>query len=159
MKMIKRLGSLAALLLAMGLLCGCGLLNNEYVSIKDYTPSVQEESSDDGKVTVKNFSALKQALLKMAYAGKTEGTIVFDAAYDGDTTADMASACWQVRTQDALCAYCVENMAYEINKIVTISEASVYISYSDVSEAAGAIRHLAFSSGIDDIIRDAFSEG
>lgn len=159
MKMMKRLGALAALLLAMGLLCGCGLLNNEYVSIKDYTPSVQEESSDDGKVTVKNFSALKQALLKMAYAGKTEGTIVFDAAYDGDTTADMASACWQVRTQDALCAYCVENMAYEINKIVTISEASVYISYSDVSEAAGAIRHLAFSSGIDDIIRDAFSEG
>ena len=157
--MMKRLGALAALLLAMGLLCGCGLLNNEYVSVKDYSPSVQEESSDDGKVTVKNFSALKQALLKMAYAGKTEGTIVFDAAYDGDTTADMASACWQVRTQDALCAYCVENMAYEINKIVTISEASVYISYSDVSEAAGAIRHLAFSSGIDDIIRDAFSEG
>ncbi len=159
MKMMKRLGALAALLLAMGLLCGCGLLNNEYVSIKDYSPSIQEESSDDGKVTVKNFSALKQALLKMAYAGKTEGTIVFDAAYDGDTTADMASACWQVRTQDALCAYCVENMAYEINKIVTINEASVYISYSDVSEAAGAIRHLAFSSGIDDIIRDAFSEG
>ena len=157
--MMKRLGALAALLLAMGLLCGCGLLNNEYVSIKDYTPSVQEESSDDGKVTVKNFSALKQALLKMAYAGKTEGTIVFDAAYDGDTTADMASACWQVRTQDALCAYCVENMAYEINKIVTINEASVYISYSDVSEAAGDIRHLAFSSGIDDIIREAFSEG
>ena len=157
--MMKRLGALAALLLAMGLLCGCGLLNNEYVSIKDYSPSIQEESSDDGKVTVKNFSALKQALLKMAYAGKTEGTIVFDAAYDGDTTADMASACWQVRTQDALCAYCVENMAYEINKIVTINEASVYISYSDVSEAAGAIRHLAFSSGIDDIIRDAFSEG
>ena len=159
MKMIKRLGALAALLLAMCLLCGCSLLNNEYVSIKDYSPSIQEESSDDGKVTVKNFSALKQALLKMAYAGKTEGTIVFDAAYDGDTTADMASACWQVRTQDALCAYCVENMAYEINKIVTINEASVYISYSDVSEAAGAIRHLAFSSGIDDIIRDAFSEG
>lgn len=157
--MMKRLGALAALLLAMGLLCGCGLLNNEYVSVKDYTPSVQEESSTDGKVTVKNFSALKQALLKMAYAGKTEGTIVFDAAYDGDTTADMASACWQVRTQDALCAYCVENMAYEINKIVTINEASVYISYSDVSEAAGDIRHLAFSSGIDDIIREAFSEG
>ena len=157
--MMKRLGALAALLLAMVLLCGCGLLNNEYVSVKDYTPSVQEESSTDGKVTVKNFSALKQALLKMAYAGKTEGTIVFDAAYDGDTTADMASACWQVRTQDALCAYCVENMAYEINKIVTINEASVYISYSDVSEAAGDIRHLAFSSGIDDIIREAFSEG
>ena len=86
MKMMKRLGALAALLLAMGLLCGCGLLNNEYVSVKDYSPSIQEESSDDGKVTVKNFSALKQALLKMAYAGKTEGTIVFDAAYDGDTT-------------------------------------------------------------------------
>ena len=137
--MLKRI---LATTLALMLLCGCALLNNEYVSVKDYTPSVQEESSTDGKVTVKNFSALKQALLKMAYAGKTEGTIVFDAAYDGDTTADMASACWQVRTQDALCAYCVENMAYEINKIVTINEASVYISYSDVSEAAGDIQHL-----------------
>ena len=50
-------------------------------------------------------------------------------------------------------------MAYEINKIVTINEASVYLSYSVVSEAAGAIRHLAFSSWIEDIIRDAFSEG
>ena len=33
MKMMKRLGALAALLLAMGLLCGCGLLNNVFVSI------------------------------------------------------------------------------------------------------------------------------
>lgn len=71
--MMKRLGALAALLLAMGLLCGCGLLNNEYVSIKDYTPSVQEESSDDGKVTVKNFSALKQALLKMGLCRQDRG--------------------------------------------------------------------------------------
>ncbi len=159
MKMTKRLGALAVILPVIGLLCGCSLLNSEYVSVKDYSPSVQEESSTDGKVTVTNFSALKQALLNMAYAGETEGTIIFDAAYDGDTTADMASACWQVRTQDALCAYCVENMAYEINKIVTINEASVFISYSDVSEAAGDIRHLAFSSGIDEIISEAFSAG
>lgn len=73
MKMMKRLGALAALLLAMGLLCGCGLLNNEYVSIKDYTPSVQEESSDDGKVTVKNFSALSRRCSRWPMPARPRG--------------------------------------------------------------------------------------
>ena len=149
----------AALALFVCQLSGCSLFDTEYVSVKDYSPSPQEQSVSGERVNVKNFQALKQALLSMAYAGQTEGTIVFDSAYEGDTTGDMASACWQVRTQDALCAYCVENIAYELNKIVTINEASVYISYSDVSESAGDIRHLSFSSGVDDIIREAFSTG
>ena len=149
----------AVLALCVCQLSGCALLDTEYVSVKDYIPSPQEQSVSGERLNVKNFQALKQALLSMAYAGQTEGTIVFDSAYEGDTTGDMASACWQVRTQDALCAYCVENIAYELNKIVTINEASVYISYSDVSESAGDIRHLSFSSGVDDIIREAFSTG
>ena len=119
------------LLLAL-LLGGCSAFAKEYVSVQDYTPNTQEQSTPDGKVLVRSPPGLRQAILNMAYAGQTEGSIVFDAAYEGDTTEDMASACWAVRTQDALCAYCVENIAYELNKIVTIHEASVYISYSDV---------------------------
>lgn len=149
----------AALLLLCLPLCGCEHSEQEYVSVKEYNTGVQESKSGDGRVTVKSFSALKQALLEMAYAGETEGTIVFDASYEGDTTEDMGSACWQVRTQDALCAYCVENMSYELNKIVTINEATVYISYSKVSESAGAIRRLSFTTGIDDIITEALKEG
>ena len=139
-------GALIALLPTICLLAGCSPFTREYVSIHDYVPTVQETRSTDEKITVRNYNALRQALLNMAYAGETEGSIVFDAAYEGDATEDMASACWAVRTQDALCAYCVENIAYDLNKIVTISEASISISYSRKTETPENIRHIAFSS-------------
>ena len=139
-------------------LCGCGFSNNEYLVIENYVPSTQEQSSEDGKVVVKNYAGLRSALLDMAYAGQSEGSIVFDSSYDGDTTEDMASACWTVRTQDALCAYCVENIAYELNKIVTINEANVYISYSDVTVKAEDISHMSFSSGAENVLKKSMLE-
>lgn len=158
--MLKRLTSgllTAALILT---LCGCaGIYEKEYISVSEYSPPVQESGKSDGKVTVKNFAALKQALLGFAYAGETEGVIVFDQSYEGDTTADMASACWQVRTQDALCAYCVENIAYELNKIVTINEASVYISYSAYGKPPEEIQHLSYSTGVAERLRAAMEQG
>ena len=153
----SRLSILLCLCFAL-LLCGCGTSNNEYLVIEDYVPSVQEQSSGDGKIVVKNYAGLRKALLDMAYAGMTEGSIVFDSAYDGDTTEDMASACWTVRTQDALCAYCVENIAYELNKIVTINEANVYISYSDVTVRPEDISHMSFSSGAETVLKRSVLE-
>lgn len=153
--------ALASLLLLLALLAlpGCGAFQKEYVSIQDYSPPVQEPSGAEGRVSVRSLAGLRQALLNMAYAGQTEGTLVFDAAYDGDPTEDMASACWTVRTQDALCAYCVENIAYELNKIVTINEASVYISYSERSVSPQEVHRLAFSSEAETEILEAMRRG
>ena len=131
-------------------LCGCsGWFNKEYLSVKDYVPPVQENYSSKDKISVRNFTSLRQALLRFAYAGESEGRIVFDASYDGDPLEDLASACWQVRTQDALCAYCVENIAYELTKIVTTNEATVYYSYSNFCESADNIVHLPYSYGVE----------
>ena len=64
-----------------------------------------------------------------------------------------------MRTQDALCAYCVENIAYELNKIVTINEASIYISYSGVTVSPDEIEHLSFSSEAETELLAAMSRG
>lgn len=158
--MWKKLSACIIALAAAVSLCGCGsVFYKEYVSVTDYEPPAQDAYAADGKVTVRNFAALKQALLSLAYSGETEGVIVFDQSYDGDTTEDMASACWQVRTQDALCAYCVENIAYELNKIVTINEASIYISYSDYGELPSEILHMSYSSGVPDMFKRALDAG
>ena len=152
----KKLWACVLALTAALLLCGCGgLYDKEYVSVSEYEPAAQQGIGSGDKITVKTFAALKQALLSCAYAGQTEGAIVFDQAYEGDTTEDMASACWQVRTQDALCAYCVENIAYELNKIVTINEASVYISYSQYAMSPEEILHMTYSSGVADELKTA----
>ena len=48
-------------------------------------------------------------------------------------------------------------MAYELNKIVTYYEATVYITYAESRAAVSDIVSLPYSSGITDIIRAAFA--
>ena len=158
--MKKKHAALLSLLLAAVLLCGCGsVFDKEYVAIDDYVPTVQDPAQSGERVTVRNFTALKQAIRTLVSNGETEGSIVFDAAYDGDTTEDMASACWQVRTQDALCAYCVSNIAYDLSRIVTYYEAKVYVSYATSGEEAESIIKLPYSTGLERLIESAFEQG
>jgi len=155
----KKVTSLLWCLTAASLLCGCSWLDKEYVSIHDYVASEEEQSITGSRITVHSFNALLSALLGMTYAGRTEGSIVFDPAYAGDTGEDMERACRILRTEDALCAYCVENISYEFNKIVTINEVNVTISYSKVSESPKRIVHLGFSSEAESAILEAFEKG
>ena len=137
----------------------CSMLEKEYVSIHDYMPSEQEPNVTGSRLTVHSASALKLALLSMAYEGRTEGTIIFDSSYEGDAAEDLENACWAVRTEDALCAYCVENISYDFNKIITINEADIRISYSKVSASPKQIVHLGFSSEAETAILNAMQRG
>jgi len=137
----------------------CSMLEKEYVSIHDYVPSEQEQSAGGGRLTVHSASALKLALLSLTYEGLTEGSIIFDPSYEGDAAEDLENACWAVRTEDALCAYCVENISYDFNKIVTINEADVHIRYSKVSASPKQIVHLGFSSEAESAILNAMQKG
>lgn len=141
-------------------LCGCGgMFDSEYVVVNDYVPAAQTGINSGDTISVSSFNELKQALLRMVAAGESESRLTFDQAYDGDVTADMASACWEVRTQDALCAYCVENIAYDLAQIVTYYEASVYISYSNMVPAAQDIVHMQYSTDVSEIIKRALEQG
>ena len=157
--MKKKIYSLLWSLTAACLLCGCSWLDKEYVSIHDYVFSEQEKNMTGSRFTVHSFNALTSALLGMVYEGRTEGSIVFDPNYEGDAGEDLDRACRILRTEDALCAYCVENISYEFNKIVTINEANVTFSYSKVSESPRRIVHLGFSSEAESAILNAFDRG
>ncbi len=152
-----------ALLLAAALglcLCGCGsVFDREYVVESAYIPAAQPGAGDSASISVDSFSKLKQTLLDMVSAGESERRLTFDTAYAGDVPADMASACWEVRTQDALCAYCVENIAYELSQIVTYYEATVTVSYSGMVPAARDILHLQYATGLEDVIKKAVEQG
>ena len=145
---------------ALLLLCGCGsVFEREYVYEGNYSPAPQNAGRDADKITVTSFAELRQALLDLALAGKAESTILFDQTYEGDATEDLASACWQVRTQDALCAYCVENIAYDLTHIVTYYEAKISITYSDMAKEVGDIVRLQYSTGVEEIIKTAIENG
>lgn len=157
---MKKPGLLIIILCTVCLvLSGCGFFDSEYMVVEDYAPTIQSDSIPEEKNKVHNISSLKQAISTIIINGETEGKIVFDQAYDGDPVTDMSKACWQVRTQDALCAYCVADISYELSKIVTYYEAKLNIGYTDYVENAGSIVELAFSTGIEAVIRQTLEDG
>ncbi len=145
----------AALLLA---LCGCGMFQEEYVVVGDYVPAEAPSRSEE-RITVTRLSELREALLEMVSAGETERSIAFDAGYAGEISEDIASACWQVRTQDALCAYCVENISYDLKKIVNYMEAHFSIRYSEAVCVPTEVLRRPYSSGIDELLREMIAAG
>ena len=148
------------LALACVMSAGCaGIYDKEYVVISDYEPSQQERASEEATIAVSNYAGLKKALRNLVSEGRTEGSFIFPVEYDGDLTNDMSSACWDVRTQDALCAYCVENISYEISRIVSYDEATVYITYSDSGIPFPEIKQLQYSLEIEDALKTALSAG
>lgn len=149
----------AAMMLSAALafsLCGCSsMFDKEYTEVKNYTPPVPEKTADTEKVTVRNFTALKKAIIDMVYQGESGGSLAFDPNYDGDAMKDIEEACWQVRTQNALCAYCVVNISYEISKIVSYYEAGITIDYAASAVPVSEIIQLPYAIGVEDILKEA----
>lgn len=152
---------LALLLAACALgLAGCGnLFDQEYLSVTDYEPPAQELPDTEGSITVRNASELSRALSGLINDGAEEGRVVFDAAYEGDVNADLASSCWQVRTRNALFAYCVESISYDVSKIVSHYEVNFLIRYTEAGQDRDSIVRLQLTSGLEDQLRSAISRG
>lgn len=150
---------LTAILLTAALafsLCGCGsVFDKEYWAVSDYVPPTQEKSDDTERITVRNFLSLKKSILDMVYMGATEGNIAFDPNYDGDALEDIEEACWQVRTQNALCAYCVVDITHETSKIVSYYETKIKISYAASAAPVSEIVQLPYVIGVEDILKNA----
>lgn len=152
MKRIKTV--LIILIIAVMLLSGCGLYNKEYVSVTDYVSPIQIHS-DENRIIVHNFNELKIAL--RAIVDRSRGTedsiIAFDQAYVGDPTADISLACKQTITENAFCAYCVEDISYDIYKVVTYYEATITVRYAETLN--NDIIRLSYSGQLKDYIADA----
>ena len=150
------------LLLAAGclLLCGCGnLFDREYLYISDYEPPVVENAPEEDGISVENLNELRQVLRSLLDQRAEEGRIVFDATYQGDVNEDIAAVCWQVRTQDALFAYCVENISYDVTRIVGHFEARFSIRYTEAGLDRDSIVQLQLTTGLEDRIREAIANG
>ena len=141
---------------ALLLLCGCGsLFEREYISVETYAPAEAAVAAADSDEVVKvhTYAQLQQALQNIVYTGSSEGIITFDPDYAGDEAEDLASATWQLRTEDALCAYCVDNISYELTQIITHSEASVHVSYGSVGYDVEDIVSRMYFTDIDTLVQ------
>lgn len=156
---MKKLISLILTVVTALSLCACGsIYNRDYLVIEEYIVDPQPTSATDS-VTVKRYNQLKNSIMELVLEGDRSGKIIFDTNYNGDPAEDMASACWELRSQNALCAYCVANIAYELSQIVTYYEANVNISYADVGIKVSDVAHLHYAYQIKELITEAMNAG
>ncbi len=159
---MKRRAIALLLTLCTLLLGGCGsLFDREYLSITDYEQPEQEpaEEAEDAGVSVKTLDDITLVLSGLIDERSSEGRIVFDPDYQGDVNADLASACWQIRTQDALCAYCVESISYDVSKIVSYYEAKITIHYTRAGNDPDSIVRLQLIPELEDELQEAIIRG
>lgn len=160
---MKRFLCLILILSMTAAFCGCGnirdIFEKEFVAVEDYSPPSQPDFSDDGRRTVADYTELYNALMSFVDTGLGEGIIVFPEKYNGDIGADLEKACLQIRLKDALCAYCVDNISYNLNKIFSICEAVVHLSYSKTGVPFNEIHRLLYPSGLEQIISESLENG
>ncbi len=150
------------LLLTSMLLSGCGFYDRTYVVETDYPLPSGNESLQGDSVQVSDIQQLREAIrlfVGSGRAGEHSHRVVFSSGYSGSPTEDMAAAIWQVRTEDALCAYCVENISYELRQIISSVEADISIAYSAGAAPVEEIISMTYATGLDDVIADVISAG
>ncbi len=140
-------------------LTGCSAFDKTFIVEMDYSLPEWDESRDESGITVTNLASLLDAIRSMVAEGVEEKTVLFYSSYQGNPMEDLASACWQVRTEDALCAYCVENIAYETAQILSFLEARLNVSYSRGALPVNEIISMPYVTELNDIIAEAISSG
>lgn len=142
------------------LLGGCrDWFEAEVVVETDYEPPRPAAESEDTAASVKSLEDIKELILNMVAEGEGQRSFVFDPAYPGDLSTDLSTACWQVRTQDALCAYCVENIAYDVSRVRNSYEGSVSVSYSEAAGDVESIVQLPFAVDAQEPLCGAMRSG
>ena len=84
---------------------------------------------------------------------ETERVLVF-GDYSGIIADDLSSACWEVRSNTAIGAYCVESITYETEQVVAYCEADVTITYKRTAAEVKSIYSVQTRNSILDSVVD-----
>lgn len=140
---------LAAVLLTLG---GCGsIFEQEYWSAHPYEEP--ENTDADDTTEIHNYTGLLRALNAMVAGYETERVLVF-GDYSGIIGDDLATACWEVRSNTAIGAYCVESITYETEQVVAYCEADVTITYKRTADEVKSIYSAQTRNGIIESVVD-----
>ena len=126
------------IVLQCAFLTGCAsVFEKDYIYISDFAAETPDESGDFA-VEVTGFNELKSAVTRFVISHADTGKLEF-RNYDGNVNADLAEACWQVKSENAYGAYTVDYISYDVNHIISYYAADVYINYRHTKEELNGI--------------------
>lgn len=146
--------------LLAALLClsaaGCtSFLDGEYVSRVKYEDELPVLDGD--ALVVSSYRSLRNAILAMVDAHQAEETLSF-AGYNGDVSEDLPRVCAELKNENALCAYAVDYISYDLNLIVSYYEARIYINYLHTAQELAALKNIGTVANAQQLIYSALQE-
>lgn len=151
--MFKRFVTTLLLAAAMLALSGCSsIFEREYLTVQPYEEPDNALDADD-TTEIHNYAGLLRALNAMVAGYESERVLVF-GDYSGIIGDDLATACWEVRSNTAIGAYCVESITYETEQVVAYCEADVTITYKRTADEVKSIYSVQTRNGIIDSVVD-----
>ncbi|MDL2300624.1 hypothetical protein LJC01_03155 [Clostridiaceae bacterium OttesenSCG-928-D20] len=118
------------LLLSLG---GCSsMLKKDYASITPYDDDNLEQLPA-GTQIVSDYNSLKTLLSKQISNHSDHEKLRF-VSYEGDIDTDLRRASEEVKTLSGMEAYAVDYISFDLNRIVSYSEADIYVSYRRTKE-------------------------
>ena len=145
--------ALAAVLL---LTSGCArLFTKEYVSSRDYEDPETVDNADTTEIH--DYAGLQRQLNAMVAGFETGRSLIF-TDYDGIIADDLSKACWELRSNTALGAYCVRDIEYTTEQVVAYCEADISISYKRTEDEVKGLANVQSRTAIGQTIAQAITE-
>ena len=147
---------LAALVLALAVLSGCGWMDGSYVSVTPHQVGL-EQTVDGNAREVGSYTELQSALVGLIDSGSTEGLFSL-ADYPRETAlTDMEQAVKYAMETYPIGAYAVEAIEYNFGTGLGSQAISVDITYRHSRDQIGRIRMVRRNSGAEAAIADALN--
>lgn len=118
---------LICLLAVCFLLSGCSLFDGSFYSVTPHQR--QPEGAEEEVISASNYRELRDAIVELVHSG-TESSVINVPEYDGARLAqDMEKAVSYVQETDAIGAYAVESILYELGTNGLVAAVAIDISY------------------------------
>lgn len=129
-------------ILCLALLCltSCArLLEREYTEATDHVED--QPRLDSAAYRAETYPALRAAMLDYVEEGMSQGSVRCPTTYSGNLNVDLERARRQLMEEDPLGCYALEDVSFQISKIISYYEVELNFTYQvDPDEVAGMPR-------------------
>ena len=106
---------------------------------------------------IRNYSSLKGAIMELVQNHTEQASFRF-GSYSGSLVDDLAAVCVEIKTEDPLGAYAVDNISYDTSRIVSYYTSEINITYRRSAQEIGAIQSVSGLGEFGSFIRRMMDE-
>ena len=135
------------------LLCGCSMMDGEYVSVTPNRPHGQNSTEEE--IMVSSYQQVQDVLSEMVESGVQDGVMYITNVSDIQATYFISTAIAYIRTENPIGVYAVNRITYEIGTNMGKRAIAVKITYNHNRSEILRIKQVRYMEEATDLVRVA----